>query len=337
MAGLSLQELADRMEGIVTKQALSRYELGVMEPSGKVVIALSKGLDVRPDYFFQKNSISLGEISFRKRLRLSKKDQDVIIEKIKDFISRYLDLEMITNSMVDFVNPIAGIDVNSFADVERAAMSLRNSWELGNGPIYNVLQTFETKGFKVYVVHVTDQFDGIATFVNEAIPVIVVNETQIERMRFTSVHEAAHLLLKLSDAIRADAARVEIYCHYFSSCFLLPPSKFIELLGEKRDYISINELIIIKETYGISLRAQLYRAKQLGIISELYYKKWSVYLSKKYGAKDEPGNYKGSEEPRRFNQLLSRAVAQEVVSLNKAAALADMPAVELSKKLNMPQ
>ena len=53
MAGLSQEELSSRMGGKVTKQAISKYEKGLMMPEASTtLIALSEALAVPVDYFF---------------------------------------------------------------------------------------------------------------------------------------------------------------------------------------------------------------------------------------------------------------------------------------------
>ena len=44
MAGLSLQGLADKLDNLVTKQSLNKYEQGVMKPDSEVLIALANSL-----------------------------------------------------------------------------------------------------------------------------------------------------------------------------------------------------------------------------------------------------------------------------------------------------
>jgi transcriptional regulator with XRE-family HTH domain len=44
-AGLSLRELADRLGGEVSAQAISKYENGMMFPSSSVLVALGNALD----------------------------------------------------------------------------------------------------------------------------------------------------------------------------------------------------------------------------------------------------------------------------------------------------
>ena len=68
MAGFSLQELADALENKVSKQALNKYEMGLMNPSGDVLVAISNTLKVKPDYFLKRNQVELGEILFRKSI-----------------------------------------------------------------------------------------------------------------------------------------------------------------------------------------------------------------------------------------------------------------------------
>jgi transcriptional regulator with XRE-family HTH domain len=73
MAGMSLQDLSDVLENIVTKQSLNKYEQGLMNPTSGVLLAMAKALNVKPDYFLKKDLLEFGEISFRKRASLSKK------------------------------------------------------------------------------------------------------------------------------------------------------------------------------------------------------------------------------------------------------------------------
>ena len=66
MAGMSLQDLSDALIGKVTKQSLNKYEMGLMNPTSEVLMAISKALKMNADYFLKKNQVELGEIQFRK-------------------------------------------------------------------------------------------------------------------------------------------------------------------------------------------------------------------------------------------------------------------------------
>lgn len=334
MAGYSLQELADALENKVTKQSLNKYEMGQMNPSGEVLVAISSTLKVKPDYFMKRNQVELGEILFRKKASLTKKNEESVVEKVRDYVERYLEIENIVGVKTEFRNPLKNVVIATKKDVELAAIKLRKEWDLGTNPIPNIIEMLELKGIKVLLIDDVEEIDGLAVFTSSGIPVVVVNTRNkpIERIRFTIIHELAHLLLNFEKQFTDAPKEVEIFCHLFSSCFLIPSEMLTKLIGSaKRNYIQINELISIKEYYGISLRAIVHRLKELEIIVPSYYDRWMVYMSKTYGAKNEPGEYKGEEKSKNFDLLVNRALAEELISLSKAAALWNISINELRK------
>lgn len=324
MAGLSLQELADALDNKVTKQALSKYEMGQMNPSSEVLMVISQSLRVKPDYFLKREQLELGDISFRKRASLPKKDEESIVEKVRDYVERYLEIENVLNIQYEFKNPLKEVKINTKKDVELAALKLRKEWELGTDPISNIIEMLELKGIKVLLLDEVDEIDGLAVLTSNKQPVVAVNakNRSIERIRFTIIHELAHLLLEFNEIIKSNSKDVETFCHLFSSCFLLPSEMLEKLIGsKKRNYIQIAELISIKEYFGISIRAIVHRLEELEIITNSYYNRWVIYMSKTYGPKNEPGNYKGEEKSRNFDLLVNRALAEELISVSKAATL----------------
>jgi transcriptional regulator with XRE-family HTH domain len=72
MAGLSMDDLVKRMEGRISKQAISKYENGLMMPDSSVLIALAEALGVGVDYFFSESRLVVEGINFRKRASLAK-------------------------------------------------------------------------------------------------------------------------------------------------------------------------------------------------------------------------------------------------------------------------
>lgn len=326
MAGMSLQQLSDSIANKVSKQSLNKYELGQMKPGSELLFTISKALSVKPDYFLKQGILELGKISFRKKAALPKTVEEAIVEKARDYVERYMELESLIGVQVLFNNPLKSISINNKEDVKIAAEKLRLEWELGNEPISNLVEMLELKGIKVQLIEDSDSFDGFAGFSKNNIPVVVINTSNrsIERIRFTIIHELAHILLSFVDSVTLDKKILEEYCHYFSSCFLLPEKSLITRIGgNKRSYISINELIHIKEQFGISIRAIVHRLKTIKVINDTYYQKWMVYMSKTYGSKKEPGGYRGEEAGTHFNMLIDRAISEGIISFSKAASLAN--------------
>lgn len=54
MAGLSLQELSNKINNEVSKQSLNKYEKGIMKPNSDLIIKLSIALNIDVNYFYRK-------------------------------------------------------------------------------------------------------------------------------------------------------------------------------------------------------------------------------------------------------------------------------------------
>ena len=328
MKGWSLQDLADQVSVSISKQALNKYELGAMKPTGEVLVSLSRALSVKPDYFLRESSIELPEVKFRKRAKLSAKDIDRIKENIKDVLERYLEVESLLNINSQFINPIEKDPISSEAEVEKLVIELIKAWNLGFDPIPNVLEMLEEKGIRVIEIDAPIEFDGLSAHVG-LIPVIVLNKNfSVERKRFTAAHELGHLVLTIKEG--ADEERL---CNAFAGALLLPDNCLEKLLGEKRNNIAPGELVRIKEQYGISIQAIMMRAFLKGIINKSSLDRFWKSIS---GNKKEEGlgNFEGKEKIYRFEQMVFRLAAEDVVSLSKAANLAGMKLAEFRDRLD---
>ena len=95
-------------------------------------------------------------------------------------------------------------------------------------------------------------------------------KTTVERLRFTACHELAHLLLRFSEG-----CNVEKMCNKFANFFLFPKQTFIEEMGAlHRDSLVLEEMIDLKEAYGISIAAQVHAAWDIRMISREHYDWW---------------------------------------------------------------
>lgn len=315
MKGWSLQELADKLSLPISKQALNKYEAGAMNPSSEVLIALAKALDVKPDYFMRE-PLELGVVEFRKQAKLSAKEEDSIKEKVREFLERYIEVETLLNIKTAFHNPIKNRRISYVEQVEKAALKLIEEWDLGYDPIPNVIEMLENKGVKVIEIDAPEEFDGLSTWVG-SIPVVVISKNYtIERKRFTALHELGHLVLNIEEG--ADKEKI---CHAFAGALLLPDDSLEKMIGDKRNNIAPGELVSIKEQFGISVQAIMMRAQLKGIVDDNAARRFwkSISGNKK---EDGLGSFAGNEKSYRFEHLVFRLAAEEVVSLSKAANLA---------------
>ena len=333
MAGMSMSALAREAGAVVSKQAISKYEKGQINPSSEVLLALAGALNVKVDYFFRSSKVSIAGLEFRKKSRLSKKAEDQIKYQTIDFLQKYLELENILNIPSGFDNPISDNQIRGDEDIERAAEEIRKEWQLGEGPVPHLIELLEDRGFKVFEVDDFEHFDGLSGFVaGMDIPVIAVySDSDLVRKRFTVAHELAHLLLDFSEVEKKSTEKL---CHAFAGALLLPADIMREELGEKRNKITEWELKKLKGIFGISMQAIMARALRLQIISENMYRSFCIFASKKGWRKKEPGRYEGREVANRFKQLVYHAAAEQVISFSKAAELLNKSVSEFEREVH---
>lgn len=333
MRGLSLEGLADKLEPKVSRQALHKYEQGTARPGSDVLTALCKVLDIPPDFFARQSVVKLDNLSFRKKASLGAKEETRVRETARDYLERYLELEQLVGKLSYLTdNPLKALDIKSLDDVEKAAGALRLAWNLGDDPLYNVLELLEDHQVKVIPVTADEKFSGFSTWV-DTVPVIVINQNDqipLDRLRFTALHELGHLLLDLNGHSEKEK---EFYCHAFAGAMLIPVKRLIDELGYRRYSIHIKELGVVKQQYGISIAALLRRAKETGVLTPNGYRIMLIQLSKQGYRTTEPFAYQGQEKAQRFTQLLIQAFTQEVITTSKAAALNNQSLGEFRKNL----
>jgi Zn-dependent peptidase ImmA (M78 family) len=321
MKGFSLQDLAEATENKWNKQYLNRLETGEAKPDSETLSILSKALGVNSEYFFRESSVGLEDVRFRKLKKLPIKEQEKVIHQTVEYLERYLELENLLGIENALPFKAKGRKVRNAAEVEEAAMQLRNLWGVGLDSIFNVIEMLEEHHIKVLPFEVDTSFSGMSTIIKDQIPVVVFNDNKeipVVRKRFTALHELAHLYLDLSDFEEKES---EKFCDIFAGAMLLPAEKLKQYFGQKRTQVIMKELYMIAADYGISLAAIMYRAMHLGIISPSYHKFFMINYNRYKTKEKEFKVYCGEEKSDRFLQLLIKGVAEEVISTSKAAAL----------------
>jgi Zn-dependent peptidase ImmA (M78 family)/DNA-binding XRE family transcriptional regulator len=321
MRGLSMDALCELLHNVVSKQAVSKYEAGKMMPDSTTLIALSNALTVSLDYFFRPVMVSIDHIEFRKKAKLSPKQEAVIKEVVKDQLERYLEIESISNIVSDVTLGYDHVTVQDEADVYPIVARIKQDWHLGEEGINNVIEVLEENRLKVIEIDAAAGFDGLSGYVNGSKPIIVVNANfNSERKRFTALHELGHLALRFDAAL--GKKEVEHLCNLFASEMLISKEVFVQKIGLKRSDISLSELSDVQSQFGISIDALMYKARTLNIITE---RRYTTYCKKKNAVPEFKAAVEMCrtkvEHSNRFVRLVYRALASDVISLSKASAL----------------
>jgi Zn-dependent peptidase ImmA (M78 family)/DNA-binding XRE family transcriptional regulator len=334
-AGLSLRQLAEKTDKYVSAQAIHKYELGKATPGSDVLLRLAKALCVRVEFFFRPASIEvkLGEPAFRKRSSASAKHLQAIRAKQKDWVEKYLEVESLfaaNRFKVDFPN-VRARHIRKLEDVELFARALRRVWKLGVDPIDNLTEVLEDRGVKVVMLEGQRDFDGLSCWANDKIAVIVVNKDKpTDRLRMSMAHELGHLLMDLSRNIDPEKA-----VRRFAGAFLVPEEAVRLELGSHRHKLNLYELQTLRHKYGMSVQAWIYRAGDLGIVSQSYVSSVFRAFHSSGIEKRELGKPLPTEKPMRFERLLIQAVDEELTSPARAAELLDVSLNEFRKRIRV--
>jgi Zn-dependent peptidase ImmA (M78 family)/DNA-binding XRE family transcriptional regulator len=340
-AGLSLRDLAAKIDNRVSAQQIGKYERDQDVPGSGVLIALSHALGVSVDYVVGDQEMVLEGVEFRKKQITSKKEQSQIQAQALHLIERYLMVEEILGlPSAEWEKPReAPFPVVEIGEADRAAQYLREHWNLGTDPIPNLVELLEERGIKVLVVASEENIDGLAARVRrsrgEPVPIIVIRRgVHGERQRFNLAHELGHMVMDVQgdDKFREKAA------HRFAGAFLMPAEALWSNVGRHRSSVSWGELFALKKLCGASVQAITYRCADLGIFPPALSQRLFREFSRR-GFRSAP-NYEpehlAEEIPSRFDRLCYRALAEGAISEPKTAELLNITVHELNRRMEEP-
>lgn len=316
LRGYTQQELGKQAG--VTFQAISKYERDQDMPGSDVLLRLARALDVRSEYFFRPRAVSIVSPVYRNEHPLAPMEEQRVAAHLQDWLERYVQAEDLT--LLDDVAPSlpVPVSVSTMEDVETAAEALREYWHLGRGAIESVTDALEDRGIKVGLAPGGDAFDALL-FKADGLPVIATNENRPgDRRRFNLCHELGHMVLAPGDDMDAEAM-----AHRFAAAFLVPAEAARFELGPRRTDLSLTELHLLKQKYGLSMQAWIKRARELEILPVRTADRWLREFKRRGWRVIEPGDPFPSERetPKRMERLVYAALAEDRLSPGRAAEL----------------
>ena len=331
-SGLSLRALSADIGGIVSAQAIGKYERGEMMPSSTVAIALAEALEVSLSHLLSPSKVSLESVEFRKLASTRARERAAVEGEVLDHVDRYLQVEEILGVATTMQERPDGAPyrINTVEDAEGAATSVRSTWNLGGGPIADMTELMEERGIKVLKVSLPKSVDGLSCHVRRVggpdVPVVVCSTAKsLERQRFTIAHELGHMVLGIPSDVQEEKA-----CNRFAGAFLAPEEELIREVGRRRLNFGVAELIEIKIMFGISAAALVVRMRELDIITESTLQNIFRGIGSSW-RNEEPRPLKRMERPTRFRRLCLRALAENEISESKAAELLRLRVSEIER------
>lgn len=272
-------DLAARVH--VTPSAITQLERGDFRPTTVVAARLSLALGVPLEFFSSSAAepIPASAAHFRS-LRSTPANRR---EQALAFAELALELCIAIEDWVDLppvsLPELGGHNLATAAGAASAAAAARSALGVVPGPVPHAVRLLESCGVLVLTLpdHLLDRrVDAFSTGVARR-PLVLLSPMKDDkaRSRFDAAHELGHLLLHHD--VEPGSRIAESQAQNFAAGFLAPADEIVDDLPRRVDW---EALLRAKRKWGISLRALVYRAHTLELITDSAFRRANIQLSK---------------------------------------------------------
>lgn len=295
--GFSQEELAKELG--VSQAVYSKGESGVAPFTADRVDRIAEILNVPSDYFTRTTAGVEARVFHRKRASLPVKTDRRIRAEAAVLQSQ---LSALLGDRRPPLNlPQLAPTDDGALDPRDIAGEVRRAWNIGPGPINNLVDIVERAGIMVLAHDMNAlRIDAIATWPPTGSPVIfLATHAPADRQRFTLAHEIGHAVMHHRPRDEQEREADE-----FASEFLMPAADIIDELQKP----TLATLVGLKEKWGVSMQALARRARDLGAMTERQYKSFSIEMSSTGMRSNEPG-FVSVEHPKLIQQTVDTRLA----------------------------
>jgi Zn-dependent peptidase ImmA (M78 family)/transcriptional regulator with XRE-family HTH domain len=329
LRGLTQRETTTLMTPPITPAALSQIEAGKVRASPATVAALAEALQVPTGFFAGRRSQT--PVPFFRDLRATpareRRRAAALALLLHDVVLAMEDLVRFPDVKIPqyTVPPTAGP-----AAVAEVAEAVRGEWDLGDGPVSNVVRDIERHGVPVARLALghasVDAF--AAWFPHRPLVLLSADKQNYVRSRFDAAHELGHLVMHRG-AEPGDKI-LERQAHHFATCFLLPEVAALDELPRRLDGQGWLQLAALKQHWGMSMSALLMRTRSLELLSAEAHRNAMRYMSARGWRTVEPGDREMGlpEAPVLLERAVARIEAESGITLTDLAERAGLPVAD---------
>lgn len=259
--GLSQLELAEKLS--LSPSNLSRMEQDFIEVGENHLKSISTILNYPEEFFYQEGETLPPALALRKRNVVAQK----IMLPIEAQVNIYrLNVEKLLKAIGQPEINLPVLDIEKLGSPAEAARKLRKLWKIEKGAINNLTQVLEDNGlFLINFDFNTERVDGMSILADGKFPVVFSNKRSLgDRQRFTLAYELGHLVMHLqtNSSFTRDISHE---ANEFAAEFLMPEK---DIKGDFKDGVNLNVLADLKRKWKVSMQALLYRANDIGVITD---------------------------------------------------------------------
>jgi Zn-dependent peptidase ImmA (M78 family)/transcriptional regulator with XRE-family HTH domain len=268
--GKTIEQLAQ--ESNINKKDVLAFEEDKYKPVVENEMKLSNTLKFPREYFFENDNIKVivesthirPESPIPRVEEISYKEKLVMTHKLISFIEGY----------IRFPEMNIPDDLSKYDDMEELATKVRRFWELGDGPIGNMVSLLEANGISISAMNVDKK--GALSFTqkqsierNPRYLISLGNDRKSATIRnYDLAYELAYIV-----SVEAGISSKKFSKDEFACAFLLPKEAFFVDLANVNE---IQDYVELKKKWIVPISAMVLRSYQIGVIN---YKKY-MYLIK---------------------------------------------------------
>lgn len=251
---------------------ISKWENGHIIPEAEAIVRLSSSLGV-PEIWFSRPSnqpISLYHFRSLSAATLAARRVAQIRLNWASEITSIIE-EWVEHPQINIIESPTRERALKLTDdqIEQYAADLRILWKLGTRPIKNLVDTIESAG--IFIIREPfgyDKMDGVSAWFDKPFVWVSSDKGNYYRSRFDIAHELGHIILHQhlheADCTGVRYKEVERQAHLFASHFLLPR----EAISSTFRSVTLDNLLLEKRHWGVSVAALIMQYHNLGIITE---------------------------------------------------------------------
>ena len=327
----------------VSPATVSKWRSGPQVPEAEALERLATVVNVSPEWFTRPPSAKASLALFRSNASAhvgARAMLEARVEWAQDIalaLSEFADFPSLALPSRDFTEP----EQITFEDIERAAGECRDLWRLGRAAIPDLALAIEGAGV-ILVREETDvaQIEGLSAWsevLGRPIVLLSADKDNGYRSRFDLAHELGHLILHRHVQRPNERDRhklLEKQAHQFAGAFLLPADTFA---NEVRTPPTLDDLLLLKRRWGVSVGAIIMRLRALRIINEDAAQVLFKRRSARWGARSEPGDGdRAPEKPRLLRRTIDLLVESNVLPLEAVPRHMGISALDVEMLVGLP-
>lgn len=340
--GLTAVNLSNIVD--ISTSSISLYEKGTQKPQQEILDRLSKALNVPVSFFFNEIEIEKPKRLFYRSMSSATKSSRSRAQaqyewalEVIDYLLSFFDFPMLNLPELDVPDNFEHLDTKK---IESLAHQVRAHWNLGMGPISNMVRTLESNGIVVWrTAFEAETLDAFSEF-RLPHPVIVLSSDKENyfRSRFDAAHELGHIVLhKNVDQTTlnksSDYKTIESQAHLFAGAFLLPATSYSKDLRPP----SLDTFRSLKPRWNVSISMQIMRCRHLRLINENQEKRLWINLARRKWKINEPlDDSTPVEKPTLISKSIKMLVDEKVKSKDQVAQDLSLSAQDIENISELP-